>query len=316
LNDVDRAVEVLRSNGLVAFPTETVYGLGADARADEAVARLYAVKRRPADHPVIVHVAEPGQLDDIAAAVNDDARALATAFWPGPLTLVLTRRPGAISELVTGGRDTVGVRIPDHPVALELLRAFGGGLAAPSANRFGRVSPTSAADVRADLGGDVDVVLDGGACRVGVESTIVDCREPGSTRVLRIGAVTSEQLEAITGRTPEFAVGGEIAAPGTLLSHYAPSARVRVVDAHQLSAAIEALDDETVGVLALASVASDVTGVTVLSSPRDVDDYARVLYARFRDADRAGVDVLLVVPPPPGGIGDAVRDRIERAAAR
>src|SRR5204862_8209983 len=172
--EIAHAVAVLRAGGLVAFPTETVYGLGADASSPAALRRLYAVKGRPRSHPVIVHVADASALDRWAAEVAPAARTLASACWPGPLTLVVRRSPQVPDE-VTGGLDTVGLRVPDQPVALALLRAFGGGVAAPSANRFGRVSPTTADDVRADLGADVDVVLDGGPCRIGVESTIVDC---------------------------------------------------------------------------------------------------------------------------------------------
>ena len=191
---IGRAVDALRRGALVAFPTETVYGLGADARSVDALARLYAVKGRPAAHPVIVHLGGAAQLDDWAGDVSSEARALAAAFWPGPLTLVVPRAAGVLDE-VTGGADTVGLRVPDQPVALELLAAFGDGLAAPSANRFGRVSPTTAGDVRADLGDDVALVLDGGTCRVGVESTIVDCSR-ADVRILRPGAITRVELEA------------------------------------------------------------------------------------------------------------------------
>jgi L-threonylcarbamoyladenylate synthase len=171
--EIERAVAALRSGGLIALPTETVYGLGADASNDDAVRRVFEVKGRPSDHPLIIHLADAAQLEQWAASVSPTAQLLADAFWPGPLTL-LVERSSSVSPVVTGGRPTVGIRVPDHPVALELLRTFGGGVAAPSANRFGRVSPTTAAHVIADLGDDVDVVLDGGPCRVGVESTIVD----------------------------------------------------------------------------------------------------------------------------------------------
>ena len=189
----------MRAGELVAFPTETVYGLGADASNADAVRRLYAVKRRPPDHPVIVHLARAAQLDEMALDVPDAARALADACWPGPLTIVVRRNPQRVMAEVTGGRDTVGLRVPDHPIALELLERFGGGVAAPSANRFGRVSPTTAAHVRADLGADVSVVLDGGACRVGVESTIVDVTG-AQPAILRVGGVSRAQVEAIVGR--------------------------------------------------------------------------------------------------------------------
>ncbi len=218
--ELERAVRILRDGGLVAFPTETVYGLGADAENRDALRRLYAVKRRPAEHPVIVHLARAEQLDDWAVEISPDARTLAAACWPGPLTLVV-RRAVRVPDEVTGGLDTVGIRVPGHPLALELLSAFGGGLAAPSANRFGRVSPTTAAAVRDELGDDVSLVLDGGASRVGVESTIVDC-SAGPPRVLRVGGVTGGVLRSLLG--VEVPIGGATRAPGTLASHYAPRA--------------------------------------------------------------------------------------------
>lgn len=214
--DIAAAVAALRAGRLVAFPTETVYWLGADAANPDAVRRLYAVKQRPSDHPVIVHVARAAQLDDLARDVPDWARELAARCWPGPLTLVVRRRAGgsrgAVCDEVTGGRDTVGVRVPNHPLALALLDAFGGGVAAPSANRFGKVSPTTAAHVRADLGGDVDVVLDGGPSMVGVESTIVAALDD-TPRVLREGAITASDVTRVTGRAVVHAPDGEIAAP-------------------------------------------------------------------------------------------------------
>ena len=196
--DIARAAGVLRDGGLVAFPTETVYGLGADASSADAVHRLFAVKGRPADHPVIVHLGDAAQLDDWAIDVDDAARTLTSACWPGPLTVVVRRAPH-VPDAVTGGLDTVGLRVPDQPIALALLRAFGGGVAAPSANRFGHVSPTTAADVFADLGDDVDVILDGGPCRVGVESTIVDCSRP-EPAILRLGGTPRERVEELLGR--------------------------------------------------------------------------------------------------------------------
>jgi L-threonylcarbamoyladenylate synthase len=311
--EIAHAVEVLRDGGLVAFPTETVYGLGADAANPVALRRLYAVKGRPPTHPVIVHVAGAGGLGEWARDVPPVAHALADACWPGPLTLVLPRRERVPDE-VTGGRDTVGLRVPDHPLALRLLRGFGGGIAAPSANRFGRVSPTRADDVRADLGGEVDVVLDGGPCLVGVESTIVDCTsEPV---ILRPGGVTTERIEALAGRPVPLRgdqVGG---APGTLPSHYSPLARVVLVGAADVAAraARELASGRRVGVLAEKRPDALPPVAVVLESPRDADDYARVLYARLRAADDAGLDVVLAVPPVQVGIGAAVADRLRRAA--
>jgi L-threonylcarbamoyladenylate synthase len=300
----------------VAFPTETVYGLGADADNAGALARLYAVKGRPGEHPVIVHVGAPRQLDDWAADVPTAARRLAAALWPGPLTIVV-RRAALVLDAVTGGGDTVGVRVPDRPVALALLRAFGSGIAAPSANRFGHVSPTTAGDVRADLGPDVDVVLDDGACAVGVESTIVDCTGDELV-ILRPGGVTRERVEEVSGQAVGVRSGGLVRAPGTLKSHYAPEATVLVVDHQHLAGRATALlaAGEHVAVLAPEPIPALAAAVVVLDAPANADEYARVLYARLREADRRGVDVLLAVPPPDTGIGVAVGDRLRRAAGR
>jgi L-threonylcarbamoyladenylate synthase len=314
--DISRAAETLRRGGLVAFPTETVYGLGANADSAGALARLYAVKGRPGEHPVIVHVGAPGQLDQWAADVPVAARRLGDAFWPGPLTIVV-RRAARVLDAVTGGGDTVGVRVPDQPVALELLRAFGGGIAAPSANRFGHVSPTTAADVRADLGDDVDVVLDDGPCTVGVESTIVDCTG-NELVILRPGGVTRERIEEVSGQVVGVRTDGLFRAPGTLKSHYAPAATVLVVDRPELAERARALvaAGELVAVLASAPVPGLPGEVTVLDAPANGEEYARVLYARLREADRRGVDVLLAVLPPDTGVGVAVGDRLRRAAGR
>jgi L-threonylcarbamoyladenylate synthase len=311
--DVSDAVAVLRRGGLVAFPTETVYGLGADAENVDALARLYRVKRRPASHPVIVHLADVSALGDWATTIPRGARALANECWPGPLTLVLPRHD-RVPDAVTGGNATVGLRVPNQPIALALLESFGGGVAAPSANRFGRVSPTTAADVRADLGSDVDLVLDGGPCAVGVESTIVDWSGAHPV-ILRLGGVARARVEAIVGERVDVRTDGEIAAPGTLASHYAPSARVLIVDADEVrSRAAELVArGERTGLLALAGSADAGCDVVVLDPPSDVDDYARVLYARLREADRLGLDVLLAVVPGSAGIGAAVADRLVRA---
>lgn len=315
--DLDAAVRILRSGGLVAIPTETVYGLAADASNPAAVRRLYGVKGRPPGHPVIVHIAGIEALPRWAARVSEDARRLAEAFWPGPLTLILPRTAVAADE-VTGGRDTVGLRVPDHPLALALLRAFGGGLAAPSANRFGRVSPTTAADVRADLGGDVDLVLDGGPCDVGVESTIVDCTEEGAPPViLRPGGVTAERIEAVLGHPVRRTPDGPSRAPGMLPAHYAPHTQVLVVedvDAALASATAHAMAGGRTGLLT-AGVMPVPEGVTPLVAGDTPEAYATALYDRLREADRLGLDLLVVVPPPAEGVGVAVRDRLARAAA-
>jgi L-threonylcarbamoyladenylate synthase len=317
--EVARAADALRRGELVAFPTETVYGLGADASNAAAVERLFAVKRRPRDHPVIVHIARAEQLAELAVDLPDAAHALSAAFWPGPLTLVVPRNTERVVPEVTGGRDTVGLRVPDHPLARSLLEAFGGGVAAPSANRFGKVSPTSAAHVQHDMGDDVAVVLDGGACRVGIESTIVDVTgsEPA---ILRVGGVSRARIEATIGRGCVMRTTGDVAAPGTLASHYAPTASVQMIDASAVGRKAHEYvgAGKRVGVLALAqSFAGAPEQLLLLDPPRDEDEYARVLYARLREADEHGLDVLLVVvPPDTDGLGAAVADRVRRAAGR
>jgi L-threonylcarbamoyladenylate synthase len=301
VTDVAEAVAVLRAGGLVAFPTETVYGLGADASADAAVRRLFEVKRRPAGHPVIVHVDSAARLDDWAYEVPDTARALAAALWPGPLTLIV-RKAALVAPAVTGGRDTVGLRVPAHPFALALLAAFGGGIAAPSANRFGRVSPTTASHVRADLGVDVDLVLDGGPCSVGVESTIVDCTVDPPV-VLRHGGVPAEVLEGVLGRPVERVATGPSRASGMLDSHYAPRCRVELCA--DTAAAHRRVEELRVGG----------ASVDLLDPGPDANDYARHLYGWLRAADDRGLDVLVAVPPLGDGLAAAVRDRLRKAAA-
>ena len=313
MDEIARAADILRGGGLVAFPTETVYGLGADAANRAALHRLYAVKGRPADHPVIVHIADPVRLRYFARDLNPLADKLAAAFWPGPLTLVVRRNPDRVAPEATGGRDTVGLRVPNHPLALSLLDAFDGGIAAPSANRFGRVSPTTAVHVQSDLNGDVDLILDGGPSQVGVESTIVDVS--GATPfVLRLGGIDEARLADITGHELARKTTGEVAAPGTFAVHYAPNARVEIVEAADVARRAEQLQPQRVGVLAL-DPPPVVTDVTVLPPPATVDEFARVLYSRLREADDVALDVLLVVPPPDEGLGTAIRDRLQRAAA-
>jgi L-threonylcarbamoyladenylate synthase len=318
-DQIARAVDVLRRGGLVAFPTETVYGLGADAANPDAVRRLFAVKGRPADHPVIVHLADAAQLDEWSSSVPPAARALADAFWPGPLTVIVPRS-ARVPDAVTGGRDTVGLRVPGQALAHALLSKFGGGIAAPSANRFGRVSPTTAADVRADLGDDVDLVLDGGPCRVGVESTIVDCTRAEPV-IVRLGGVTREAIERVLGRAVLVSDRGDVAAPGTLEHHYAPNARVHIVQCGDIGARATAILESGASAALLAmqlpgDLVDDLPeGLIVLEAPRDVDDYAHVLYARLRESDARSVDHVLVVPPPADGIGAAVQDRLRRAAS-
>lgn len=315
-SDVDAAVRLLRAGGLVALPTETVYGLGADAEDPAAVARVYAAKGRPADHPLIVHLADAEAVHDgWAVDVPPYALLLAAACWPGPLTLVLPRGPRA-GDHVTGGQGTVGLRVPAHPVAHALLVAFGGGVAAPSANRFGRVSPTDSAHVLDELG-DVlepgrDAVLVGAASDVGVESTIVDCTGP-APRLLRPGAVGVEEIEAVTGLDVE-AADTSVRAPGTLAAHYAPSAQVVLADA-DADAVADAVASASapVALLAPADVATP-AGVVRLASPTDSAAYARALYAALREADARAVRTVVAIAPGGGALADAVLDRLRRAA--
>lgn len=295
-SSIERALEILRNGGLVAIPTETVYGLAGDASNEAAVRRIFEAKGRPADHPLIVHVAAAEQLADWAATVPTAAAVLADTCWPGPLTLLVPKAVHVLS-VVTGGRETVGIRVPAHPLTTELLTRFGGGLAAPSANRFGKVSPTTAAHVIADLGSRVDYVLDGGACPVGVESTIVDCSvEP--SQILRPGGISSEEIsELLNGALA--AADGPSRASGMLVSHYAPSARVVLAD--------------TVG--EATAVAARTPGAWILDHSDDLITYARNLYADLRGADERGVQTIVAVMPAAHGLGHAIRDRLTKAAA-
>lgn len=315
-DDVERAAQVLRTGGLVALPTETVYGLGADASNSTAVARIYEAKGRPADHPVIVHVASAAALEIWGQHVPDYALALVDRFWPGPLTIVV-ERSAATPDAVTGGSATVALRCPDHPVARELLGAFGGGIAAPSANRFGRVSPTTTQHVLDELSDvlDVkrDVVLAGAPSRVGVESTIIDCTGP-SPRLLRPGGISAADVESVTG-LPLLGADGQVRAPGTLEAHYAPAARVLLADPLSVDDVVLAAPDGEIGVIALASV--DLLGerpVHRLVAPSDADEYAQDLYAALRRADDLGLVAVVAVLPADEGIGSAVRDRLRRAS--
>jgi L-threonylcarbamoyladenylate synthase len=297
----------LKAGDLVAFPTETVYGLGADASNSQAVARIYSVKGRPNDHPLIVHIASMDRMGDWARDVPKYAIALARSFWPGPMTLILKRSELA-GDFITGGQDSVGVRVPDHVVALALLEAFeragGNGVAAPSANRFGHVSPTTAGAVIEELGNSLskdDLVLDGGACVVGVESTIIDCTGAAPS-VLRPGAISVAMIEGCTGlKTTQS--DKEIRVSGSLENHYAPVAKVllRVVPVAGQ------------GFIAHANISTP-EGVIRLASPADDEEFARILYSALRDADALGLLEVVVVQPTGIGIAVAIRDRLARAA--
>jgi L-threonylcarbamoyladenylate synthase len=302
------AAGVLINGGLVAFPTETVYGLGADACNEMAVARIYSVKGRPADHPLIVHVALMDALGDWSDDVPEYAIALARDYWPGPMTLVVKRSELA-ADFITGGQDTVGVRVPNHPVALGLLEAFakagGKGVAAPSANRFGNVSPTTAqavSDELSDYLADGDLILDGGACAVGVESTIIDCTG-AVPKILRPGAITEEMIKHSTNLEVLDSDGVAIRVSGSLESHYSPIAKV-VLDQSPLAGE---------GFIAMADIAS-AAGVIRLAAPTTHDEFARVLYSALRAADDQGLNTVVVAQPAGNGIAIAIRDRLVRAA--
>ncbi len=332
-HDLSAAVRLLQAGELVAFPTETVYGLGADAANPEAVAKIFAAKGRPADHPLIVHLPGAAHLERWATEIPPLAWELAEAFWPGPLTLIL-KRAAEVPYAVTGGQETVGVRVPSHPLALDLLRAYaqaGGGrgglcgIAAPSANRFGRISPTDAAHVREELGDAVAMILDGGPCPVGIESTIIDLSrgEGFLPRLLRPGHVTPQQIEAVTGVLPELPVThSRENAPrvsGSLDAHYAPLTPMRLVAPEKLAAVLDQLRQSATafGVLTH-SAGPELTAHVPLHSlrrlPNDPESYARGIYAALRELDQAGNELIIVEAIPSGNGWAAVADRLRRAA--
>ena len=324
------AARALRSGALLGLPTETVYGLAADADNDAAVAQIFAAKGRPSDHPLIVHVADAGAIAHFASAVPVFAQALVDAFWPGPLTLILPRRPDR-ARAATGGQDSVGLRCPAHPVARAVLQACaqGGsaldgapvrGVAAPSANRFGRVSPTTAAHVQAELG-DALLVLDGGPCAVGIESTIVDCTR-GVPVLLRPGAITRAQIEAACGLrllSKEELPAHTPRASGTLLAHYAPNAKVRLMDARALQAGLDLLGQDAAHLAVYARTplrkAQGAHGVLLRRMAGSAQAAAAELFAVLRELDDQGVRLIWVETPPESAEWEGVRDRLQRAAA-
>lgn len=314
---ITEAVSALRRGEVIGLPTETVYGLAGDARNPEALQRIFATKGRPADHPLIVHLADAKQLSDWAIDVPVTAMQLAQAFWPGPMTLIL-KRQAAVSDLVTGGQDTVGLRVPSHPWAQAVLQAFGGGLAAPSANRFGHVSPTTAQHVRDEFGDAVPVVLDAGPCQVGIESTIVDL-STGTARILRPGLITAEQIAAVLHAAPEAPETRQTSADtprvsGSLASHYAPRTAAELVRRNRLDARYRELerDDETVRVLSIGPLPAGLEGLALPNTP---DEYARHMYAALRMLDQEGADRILIESPPDSALWVAVTDRLQRAAS-
>jgi L-threonylcarbamoyladenylate synthase len=307
---ISNAAAALQSGALVAFPTETVYGLGADATNESAVAYIYSVKGRPADHPLIVHIGQLSQLDQWAIDIPDYAIALARDFWPGPMTLILKRSAKA-KDFITGGQDSVGVRIPANPIALALLREFAEGIAAPSANRFGAISPTTAQAVKDEIGqylnSERDLILDGGPSLVGVESTIIECLED-FPRVLRPGAVTAEMIEKTTGLKIESSES-QTRASGLLDTHYAPNAKVFLLNA--INPVVASIPG--VGFIAAASHPTP-DGAIRLAAPNNDDEYARGLYEALREGDRKNLPAIYVIPPAGDGVAIAIRDRLQRAS--
>ena len=306
---IANAAQTLKDGALVAFPTETVYGLGADATSAKAVARIYEVKGRPADHPLIVHIASMDSIGDWAIDIPEYAIKLARDYWPGPMTLILKRSELA-QDFITGNQNTVGLRVPAQPIALALLKEFaklgGKGIAAPSANRFGAVSPTTAAAVMDELipflNIDVDRILDGGPCLVGVESTIIDCTKP-APQILRPGAITKEMIEETTGLAVVSEEKTEIRVSGALDSHYSPKAQV----------VINAMAESGEGFIALATITTP-NGAIRLAAPNTVEQYARDLYAALREGDARDLTKIAVILPEGDGLAEAIRDRITKAA--
>jgi len=315
-SEIQAAVEALRAGDLVAFPTETVYGLGANASNPVALRKIFKVKGRPADHPLIVHIDSIRYLHRWSRDVPAVAEKLAARFWPGPMTLVLPRAPKVL-KIVTGGLDSVAIRVPSHPMAQQLLTAFGGGIAAPSANRYGHVSPTRAEHVREELGDAVKIVLDGGPCQIGVESTIISCMG-GSVQLLRPGSITLSQIRAVVG---DVMVGPDATAPrvpGSGPSHYAPDTQLEIVPGDALEMLAGGFNDrgERVAVLALRLPLKTLKLVTWINAGRRPQQYAHDLYAHLRTLDKAGCVRILAQELPEDERWDAARDRLLKAARR
>ncbi len=320
--EIARAVAFLRAGELVAFPTETVYGLGADASQPSAVAKIFSAKGRPADHPVIVHIPDVSHVKHWAMDIPDSAYQLAEVFWPGPLTLILKRRPD-VSDCLTGGQDTIGLRVPNHPVALELLKVFNGGIAAPSANRFGRISPTTAAHVRDELGNAVSLVLDGGPCDVGIESTILDLSRI-KAEILRPGMISSSAIAQIPGivMASSSAASGGIQGlvprvSGSLESHYAPRTPLRLVTRENLKREQDEAfrRGERIAILAFEPVEKGDASVLWRKAPNDPEAYAHELYASLRELDTLNCASIIVQRVPVDSVWQAIDDRLHRAAA-
>jgi len=313
--EIETAVQALRDGELVAFPTETVYGLGANAQNPAAVRRIFEVKGRPPDHPVIVHIDSPRYLHRWVRDVPESAARLAEVFWPGPLTMVMRRAPN-VHDVITGGQDTIAIRVPAHPMAQQLLTAFGGGIAAPSANRYGRLSPTRAEHVREEFAEAVRVILDGGECQIGLESTIVAFEDEG-VRLLRPGSVTAAQIKGVVGELLLGAASASPRVPGSVPTHYAPRTPLAIVPAGEIDGQAEAasVGGRRVAVLAQRLPLRSHKYVTWINAGRRPEMYGRDLYTNLRTLDKAGCQQILVQAVPEGERWDAIRDRLLRAAS-
>ena len=298
-SEIDECVEALRAGSVIGIPTETVYGLAAIATNSSAINLVFTTKERPTSHPLILHIADVSMLDDWATNISSEARALCKKFWPGPLTLILHKSDKVLTE-VTGGRDTVAIRCPNHSVTTKLLKKLNDAVVAPSANKFGKVSPTTAKHVVNDLGSDISIVLDGGDCSIGLESTIIDCTTT-PPQLLRTGAITAEQILRECNITVVSA-SGESRAPGMLEKHYAPVCRVVLVSSSQE------------GLIEAQRYVADGFKVRLLDLTEDLDKFARLLYSSLRTADKDGINVAIVVRAPMKGIGFAINERLEKAA--
>jgi L-threonylcarbamoyladenylate synthase len=310
---IELAADLLKQGRLVAFPTETVYGLGADASNPEAVKQIFKAKGRPADHPLIVHIPGIENLTDWAMNISDDALRLAERFWPGPLALILNKKP-EVPIQVTGGQPTVALRIPNHLVAMRLLQAFGGGIAAPSANRFCRISPTQASHVSEELGDTIDLILDGGPCQVGVESTVIDFSGV-KPALLRPGQITRAEIEAFLQTELMVNSGSTVRAPGMMAVHYAPSTIAMLCHANELSKIVHDLiqRDKKIGILSYHQKINKANSIQIISMPMQSDDYAQVLYAALRELDRLKLDIILIEQPPITENWFAINDRLAKA---
>jgi L-threonylcarbamoyladenylate synthase len=315
-SSIQQAVKILQQGGLVAMPTETVYGLAADASNPQAIQKIYQAKGRPSSHPVIVHVASLEQIDDWAIDISPQVKKMLSQFWPGPLTIICKKAPH-VSERLTGGQDTLGLRVPNHPVAQALLTAFGGGLAAPSANRFGRISPTDAKHVKEELGDKVDLILEGGRSTVGIESTILDISQK-PYKILRLGAISSQEISRVLGEeVKEWAKEPhKVRAPGMLESHYAPQTLLKLVSSLELKDRLRDYSNhyDSIGVLSYHKPVVSLANVHWLTTDNNAKTYAHELYANLRQLDSQGHNLIIVEAVPDNKEWDAIADRLKRAA--